>query len=146
MTNKYFGGVVTNPGVNEPVDEDLKRVALETPVKAAEKMDKLRVADAITEIFALFRRCNKYIDETEPWNLAKDEAKKDRLATVLIIFLKVSVSARSAWKPFFQPHPKRFSTRSAHRKETSLRWIPLDGWSRERRLLRNRRFSLRVLI
>ena len=83
MTNKYFGGVVTNPGVNEPVDEDLKRVALETPVKAAAKMDKLRVADAITEIFALFRRCNKYIDETEPWNLAKDEAKKDRLATVL---------------------------------------------------------------
>ncbi len=83
MTNKYFGGVVTNPGINEPVDEDLKRVALETPVKAAEKMDKLRVADAITEIFALFRRCNKYIDETEPWNLAKDEAKKDRLATVL---------------------------------------------------------------
>ena len=83
MTNKYFGGVVTNPGVNEPVDEDLKRVALETPVKAAEKMDKLRVADAITEIFALFRRCNKYIDETEPWNLAKDEAKKDRLATAL---------------------------------------------------------------
>ena len=83
MTNKYFGGVVTNPGVNEPGDEDLKRVALETPVKAAAKMDKLRVADAITEIFTLFRRCNKYIDETEPWNLAKDEAKKDRLATVL---------------------------------------------------------------
>ncbi len=83
MTNKYFGGVVTNPGVNEPVDEDLKRVALETPGKAAAKMGKLRVADAITEIFTLFRRCNKYIDETEPWNLAKDEAKKDRLATVL---------------------------------------------------------------
>ena len=83
MTNKYFGGVVTNPGVNEPVDEDLKRVALETPGKAAAKMDKLRVADAITEIFTLFRRCNKYIDETEPWTLAKDETKKDRLATVL---------------------------------------------------------------
>ncbi len=83
MTNKYFGGVVTNPGVNEPVDEDLKRVALETPGKAAAKMGKLRVADAITEIFTLFRRCNKYIDGTEPWNLAKDEAKKDRLATVL---------------------------------------------------------------
>ncbi len=83
MTNKYFGGVVTNPGVNEPVDEDLKRVALETPGKAAAKMDKLRVADAITEIFTLFRRCNKYIDETEPWNLAKDETKKERLATVL---------------------------------------------------------------
>ncbi|WP_418751591.1 methionine--tRNA ligase [Frisingicoccus sp.] len=83
MTNKYFDGVVTNPGVDEPVDEDLKRVALETPGKVAAKMDKLRVADAITEIFTLFRRCNKYIDETEPWNLAKDEAKKDRLATVL---------------------------------------------------------------
>ena len=83
MTNKYFGGLVTNPGVDEPVDEDLKRVALETPEKVAAKMDKLRVADAITEIFTLFRRCNKYIDETEPWNLAKDEAKKDRLATVL---------------------------------------------------------------
>ena len=83
MTNKYFAGVVTNPGVDEPVDEDLKRVALETPGKVAAKMDKLRVADAITEIFTLFRRCNKYIDETEPWNLAKDEAKKDRLATVL---------------------------------------------------------------
>ena len=83
MTNKYFGGLVTNPGVDEPVDEDLKRVALETPGKVAAKMDKLRVADAITEIFTLFRRCNKYIDETEPWNLSKDEAKKDRLATVL---------------------------------------------------------------
>ena len=83
MTNKYFGGLVTNPGVDEPVDEDLKRVALETPGKVAAKMDKLRVADAITEIFTLFRRCNKYIDETEPWNLAKDEAKKERLATVL---------------------------------------------------------------
>ena len=83
MTNKYFDGVVTNPGADEPVDEDLKRVALETPGKVAAKMDKLRVADAITEIFTLFRRCNKYIDETEPWNLAKDEAKKDRLATVL---------------------------------------------------------------
>ena len=88
MTNKYFGGVVTNPGVNEPVDEDLKRVALETPGKAAAKMDKLRVADAITEIFTLFRRCNKYIDETEPWNLAKDEARKDRLATVLYNLLE----------------------------------------------------------
>ena len=83
MTNKYFGGVVSNPGADEAVDEDLKKVALETPGKVAAKMDKLRVADAITEIFTLFRRCNKYIDETEPWNLAKDEAKKERLATVL---------------------------------------------------------------
>ena len=83
MTNKYFDGVVSNPGANEAVDEDLKKVALETPGKVAAKMDKLRVPDAITEIFTLFRRCNKYIDETEPWNLAKDEAKKERLATVL---------------------------------------------------------------
>ncbi|WP_405319435.1 methionine--tRNA ligase [Frisingicoccus sp.] len=83
MTNKYFGGIVTNPGVEGEVDADLKRVALETPGKVAAKMDKLRVADAISEIFTLFRRCNKYIDETEPWNLAKDEANRDRLATVL---------------------------------------------------------------
>ncbi len=83
MTNKYFGGVVTNPGINEPVDEELKAVALATPGRVDAKMAKLRVADAITEIFTLFRRCNKYIDETEPWNLAKDEAKKERLATVL---------------------------------------------------------------
>ena len=83
MTNKYFGGVVTNAGVTEPVDEELKAVALSVPGKATAKMDELRVADAITEIFTLFKRCNKYIDETMPWALAKDEAKKDRLATVL---------------------------------------------------------------
>ena len=83
MTNKYFGGVVTNAGVTEPVDEELKAVALSVPGKVTAKMDELRVADAITEIFTLFKRCNKYIDETMPWALAKDEAKKDRLATVL---------------------------------------------------------------
>ncbi len=83
MNNKYFGGVISNPGVWEPVDDDLKAVALAMPGKVAEKMDKLRVADAISEIFTLLRRCNKYIDETEPWVLAKDESKKDRLATVL---------------------------------------------------------------
>ena len=83
MNNKYFGGIVTNPGVCEPVDDELKAVALAAPKRAAEKMDKLRVADAISEVFTLLRRCNKYIDETEPWVLAKDEAKKDRLATVL---------------------------------------------------------------
>ena len=84
MTNKYFGGVVANTGVAEPVDEELKAVALGTvPGKVNEKMDDLRVADAITEIFTLFKRCNKYIDETMPWALAKDEAKQDRLATVL---------------------------------------------------------------
>ena len=83
MSNKYFGGEVRSTGAAEPVDEDLKSVVLAAPGKAAAKMDDLRVADAITEIFTLFKRCNKYIDETMPWALAKDEAKKDRLAEVL---------------------------------------------------------------
>ena len=83
MTNKYFGGIVENKGVAELVDEELKATVLETVKKVDEKMNKLRVADAITEIFNIFRRSNKYIDETTPWTLAKDEAKKDRLATVL---------------------------------------------------------------
>ena len=83
MTNKYFGGVVKNCGTSEPVDEELKAVALAVPGKVSEKMDALRVADAISEIFTLFKRCNKYIDETMPWALAKDETKQDRLATVL---------------------------------------------------------------
>ena len=83
MSNKYFGGVVENKGVAEAVDEDLKAVVLEEVKKVDAKMAQLRVADAITEIFGIFRRCNKYIDETTPWTLAKDEAKKDRLATVL---------------------------------------------------------------
>ena len=83
MTNKYFGGVVANKGAAAEVDEDLKATVLEAVKKADEKMDKLRVADAITEIFNIFRRSNKYIDETTPWTLAKDEANSDRLATVL---------------------------------------------------------------
>ena len=83
MSNKYFGGEVSSTGVTEPVDEDLKAVVLGTKKKVADKMEELRVADAITEIFALFKRCNKYIDETMPWALAKDESKKDRLAEVL---------------------------------------------------------------
>ena len=83
MNNKYFGGVISNPGVNEPVDDDLKAVALAMHEKVDAKMEKLRVADAITEVFTLLRRCNKYIDETEPWKLAKDETIQDRLATVL---------------------------------------------------------------
>ncbi len=83
MSNKYFGGVVTNPEAAEAVDEDLRKTVLDTVGKASEKMEKLRVADAITEIFNLFKRCNKYIDETMPWTLAKDSEKKDRLATVL---------------------------------------------------------------
>ncbi len=83
MSNKYFNGVVTNPGCAYPVDEDLINVVTTTRNRVIEKMDKLRVADAITEIFAIFKRCNKYVDETEPWVLAKDETKKERLATVL---------------------------------------------------------------
>ena len=83
MSNKYFGGVVTKTGVEEDVDADLKAVVTGTRAKVAAKMEDLRVADSITEIFNLFKRCNKYIDETMPWALAKDEAKKDRLAEVL---------------------------------------------------------------
>ena len=83
MSNKYFGGVVTKTGAAEEVDDDLKAVVTATKAKVAAKMEELRVADAMTEIFGLFKRCNKYIDETMPWALAKDEAKKDRLAEVL---------------------------------------------------------------
>ena len=83
MSNKYFGGVVENKGVTEPVDDDLKNFILSVPAKIDAKMEKLRVADAITEVFTIFKRCNKYIDETMPWALAKDESKQDRLATVL---------------------------------------------------------------
>ena len=83
MTNKYFGGIVASTGVTEPVDDDLKTVVLEAVKKADEKMNQLRVADAITEIFGIFRRSNKYIDETAPWALAKHEAKKERLSEVL---------------------------------------------------------------
>ena len=83
MSNKYFGGVVTKTGAAEEVDGDLKAVVTATKAKVAAKMEELRVADAMTEIFGLFKRCNKYIDETMPWALAKDEAKKDRLEEVL---------------------------------------------------------------
>ncbi len=83
MSNKYFGGVVENKGVADEMDADLKAAALGVYDKVESKMAELRVADALTEIFNLFKRCNKYIDETEPWALAKDEAKRDRLATVL---------------------------------------------------------------
>ena len=95
MTNKYFGGTVTDKGAAEEVDADLKAVMENTPKAVDEKMDGLRVADAITEIFNLFKRCNKYIDETMPWALAKDEAKKDRLETVLWNLIQgISTGAR----------------------------------------------------
>ena len=102
MSNKYFSGVVENKNVNEPVDEELKKVVLETPDKVTAKMEELRVADAITEIFTLFKRCNKYIDETMPWALAKDEAKKDRLATVLYNLVE-SISVGATLLESFMP-------------------------------------------
>ena len=95
MTNKYFGGTVSDKGAAEEVDADLKAVMENTPKAVEEKMDGLRVADAITEIFNLFKRCNKYIDETMPWALAKDEAKKDRLETILWNLIQgISAGAR----------------------------------------------------
>ena len=95
MTNKYFGSVVSDKGAAEDVDADLKAVIDNTPKAVDAKMDGLRVADAITEIFNLFKRCNKYIDETMPWALAKDEEKKDRLETVLWNLIQgISAGAR----------------------------------------------------
>ena len=100
MSNKYFDGVVTNKKVNEPVDDDLKKVVLDCRLKVAECMDKLKVADAISEIFALFKRCNKYIDETMPWALAKEEDKADRLNTVLYNLVESIVIGASLLEPF----------------------------------------------
>ncbi len=100
MSNKYFGGEVNNKEVYEPVDEELKQVVTGTYDKVAAKMEELRVADALTEIFVLFKRCNKYIDETEPWILAKDEAKKDRLATVLYHLVESIMVGASLLEPF----------------------------------------------
>ena len=100
MSNKYFGGLVENTGVTEAVDEDLKAVAAACRDRAEQKMADLRVADAITEVFALFKRCNKYIDETMPWALAKDEEKKPRLATVLYNLVDCIALGASLLKPF----------------------------------------------
>ena len=100
MSNKYFGGVVADKGAAEAVDEDLKATVLEAVKKVEAKMEQLRVADAITEIFNIFRRSNKYIDETTPWTLAKDEAKKDRLATVLYNLSEAITIGASLLEPF----------------------------------------------
>ncbi len=102
MTNKYFGGTVTNKGVTEEVDADLKALTDATPGLVDKKMDELRVADAITEIFNLFKRCNKYIDETMPWALAKEEDKKDRLETVLWNLIQ-SISSGARLLSSFMP-------------------------------------------
>lgn len=100
MSNKYFDGSVESTGVTEAVDEDLKAMILSVRDKAAAKMDEFRVADAITEIFALFKRCNKYIDETEPWVLARDEAKKPRLSEVLYNLVESIIIGASLLEPF----------------------------------------------
>jgi methionyl-tRNA synthetase len=102
MTNKYLGGVAENKNVTEPVDDDLKAVVTGTSAKVEEKMDKLRVADAISLVFTIFKRCNKYIDETEPWILGKDEAKKDRLSTVLYNLLE-SITIGASLLEAFMP-------------------------------------------
>ena len=100
MTNKYFGGIVADKGAAEPVDDDLKAVVTAAYDKVEAKMDELRAADALTEIFGVFKRLNKYIDETEPWILARDEAKKDRLATVLYNLTEGIVIGTSLLAPF----------------------------------------------
>ena len=100
MSNKYFDGVVTNAGAHEPVDDDLKAVVIDTRLRVNACMDKLRVADAITEIFALFKRCNKYIDETMPWALAKDPENADRLNTVLYNLVESIVIGASLLEPY----------------------------------------------
>ena len=102
MTNKYFGGTVTDKGVTEEVDADLKAVMENVPKLVEDKMEELRVADAMTEIFNLFKRCNKYIDETMPWVSAKDEAKKDRLETVLWNLIQ-GISAGAVLLESFMP-------------------------------------------
>ncbi|HPU63067.1 MAG TPA: methionine--tRNA ligase, partial [Mobilitalea sp.] len=100
MINKYYGGIVRDAKVSDPVDEDLKKVVTETPDRVIAKMGQLRVADALTEIINLFKRCNKYIDETMPWVLAKDESKKERLATVLYNLVESICIGASLLKPF----------------------------------------------
>ncbi|MBR5579081.1 MAG: methionine--tRNA ligase [Lachnospiraceae bacterium] len=109
MSNKYFNGVVTRTGAAEEVDEDLKQVVTSTLEKATKKMDQLRVADAMTEIFGLFKRCNKYIDETEPWVLAKSEEKKDRLSEVLYNLVESIAIGASLLEPFMPQTAKKIT-------------------------------------
>ena len=146
MTNKYFGGIVSNPGISEPVDDDLKAVAMAMPQRVAEKMDKLRVADAITEVFTLLRRCNKYIDETEPWVLAKDEAKKDRLATVLYNLME-GIRIAAVCLEAFLPQTSEKILDQLNTKERAYEiWIHSVVWKQVLRLRKNRKFYLPVWI
>ncbi|MCQ2509465.1 MAG: methionine--tRNA ligase [Lachnospiraceae bacterium] len=107
MSNKYFGGVIADKGVVDTMDDDLKAVVTGTIVKVVEKMDKLRVADSLTEIFNLFKRCNKYIDETMPWALAKDEAQQDRLSTVLYNLVEAITIGASMLESFMPETTER---------------------------------------
>ena len=119
MSNKYFGGEVRNGGASDAVDEDLKNVALASVKKAESKMNELRVADAITEIFNSFRRCNKYIDETMPWALAKDEAQKDRLATVLYNLVE-AITIGASLLESFMPDTSRKILAQLHAQKRAL--------------------------
>ncbi len=126
MTNKYFGGVVRATGVSEPVDEELKETALQTPKKAAAKMAELRVADSISEIFALFKRCNKYIDETMPWALAKDETKQERLSEVLYNLTESLCIGASLLIPFMPETGEKILT-SLNAKARSMEELSTFG-------------------
>ena len=126
MTNKYFGGVVRTTGVSEPVDEELKETALQTPKKAAAKMAELRVADSISEIFALFKRCNKYIDETMPWALAKDETKQERLSEVLYNLTESLCIGASLLIPFMPETGEKILT-SLNAKARSMEELSTFG-------------------
>ena len=118
MSNKYFDGTVRNGGAAEAVDEDLKAVVLDAVKKTVAKMDQLRVADAITEIFGIFRRCNKYIDETMPWALAKDKDKKDRLATVLYNLVEAITIGASLLESFMPETSEKILSQLQAEKRT----------------------------
>ncbi len=126
MSNKYFGGVVNNAGALDPLDRELKELATATAQRVAEKMDELRVADAITEIFTLFKRCNKYIDETTPWVLAKDEAQKDRLATVMYNLVE-SISIGASLLEPFMPETAGKILEQLHARGRSLEVMNMFG-------------------
>ncbi|HBI59856.1 MAG TPA: methionine--tRNA ligase [Lachnospiraceae bacterium] len=126
MSNKYLGGVIEDKKVTEAVDDDLKTKALDVPKKVAENMDKLRVADAITEIFSLFKRCNKYIDETEPWVLGKDETKKGRLSTVLYN-LAESITIGASLLEAFMPDTTEKILAQLHAQKRSIGEMDVFG-------------------
>lgn len=132
MTNKYLGGVLenraeTNSDEDNAIDDSLKAIVMETPKKVTEKMDRLRVADAITDLFALFKRCNKYVDETEPWILGKDEAKRDRLSTVLYNLAESITIGASLLRLLCRIPRRRFWRNSMPQNVAAMRWILLEN-------------------